>query len=146
MRFVDGRLSLLFESDSSLDAIDPLWTEVVGALDHAAPRLSTETLDRFRTVLVEAVVNAIVHGHREDGRPLQVEVHLESGRLEARVHDSGPGFVFSTVDLAPMDAEHGRGLFLMRHMSDEARYRQNPLGNTMHLALAVTAPPLGEPS
>jgi serine/threonine-protein kinase RsbW len=77
----------------------------------------------------EAVINAIVHGNRED-RGLDVDVTLTAngGSLTARIRDRGEGF---DPDKAPDPTDDpnllrtsGRGLLLMRAFVDSVAYRR----------------------
>jgi serine/threonine-protein kinase RsbW len=77
----------------------------------------------------EAVINAIVHGNRED-RDLEVDVTLTAngGSLTARIRDQGEGF---DPDAAPDPTDDpnllrtsGRGLLLMRAFVDRVGYRR----------------------
>jgi len=77
----------------------------------------------------EAVINAIVHGNREN-RELTVDVTLTAngGSLTARIRDRGDGF---DPDEAPDPTDDpnllrtsGRGLLLMRAFVDSVAYRR----------------------
>jgi serine/threonine-protein kinase RsbW len=78
----------------------------------------------------EAVINAIVHGNREDPK---LEVHVtfaaDGGGLEATVRDQGKGFDPSqTPDPTEGDRvlkTSGRGLLLMRAFVDDVRFRKH---------------------
>lgn len=78
----------------------------------------------------EAVINAIVHGNREDPE-LEVHVTLSAGGsgLEAKVRDRGGGFDPSaTPDPTEGDQvlkSSGRGLLLMRAFVDEVEFRRH---------------------
>jgi len=141
---VDGadvarEIVLWFEIPSELEALDDLWTAVASELQREV-QLQEKTLLDFRLALMEAASNAIVHGHGEDGRPLAVEVVAGPQRLEAAVHDSGPGFQMpGSAALPDADAEHGRGLWMMEHLLDEVRYERTGADNVMRLCLG----PLG---
>jgi anti-sigma regulatory factor (Ser/Thr protein kinase) len=135
------RLSCTFHIRSHLDELDPLWAEVEAEL-LIWVALSERTRSDFRLALTEAVANAILHAHGEDGRPLDVEVVIERGRLEARVHDSGPGFVLTESDAtrrAP-PLETGRGLGLVQALAADVRYSRDAASNELSFALAVDWP------
>lgn len=137
----DDRLSCIFRIQSHLDELDPLWTEVEAELSLWVP-LDRRTLADFRLALTEAVANAILHAHGEDGRPLDVEVVIAKGRLEARVHDSGPGFVLTETDVTqrPCTRENGRGLGLVQALARDVRYLRDAASNELSFALAVDWP------
>lgn len=140
MRTLD-RLSCLFRIRSDLAEIDPLWDEVESELRVWVP-LTERTRSDFRLALTEAVANAILHAHGEDGRPLDVEVIIERGRLEARVHDSGPGFVLTESDVTRQSStvESGRGLGLLQALAADVQYLRDAASNELSFALAVDWP------
>ena len=135
------RLSCTFRIRSDLDELDPLWAEVEAELQLWVS-LSEPTRSDFRLALTEAVANAILHAHGEDGRPLDVEVIVERGRLEARVHDSGPGFVLTESDVTRRASrlESGRGLGLVQALAADVRYLRDAASNELSFALAVDWP------
>ena len=77
----------------------------------------------------EAVINAIVHGNREDPElKVNVTISAASDGLTARVWDQGEGF---DPGAAPNPTEgdnllksSGRGLLLMRAFVDEVEFRR----------------------
>ena len=77
--------------------------------------------------MTEAVNNAIVHGNRLDENKLVfVEYELRTADLYFKITDQGPGFDFEHVPdpTAPENLEkpNGRGVFLMRQLSDECTF------------------------
>jgi serine/threonine-protein kinase RsbW len=89
-----------------------------------------------RIALVEAVVNALTHGHRGDpGKRVRVSYLLSAEQVVAEVVDEGPGFDPQRVPdpLAPENLERpgGRGLLLMRSFMTWVRF--NGRGNCVTL-------------
>jgi anti-sigma regulatory factor (Ser/Thr protein kinase) len=90
--------------------------------------------------LHEAVENAVRHGSRE-GVALHVRVSLSSDghSVEAVVEDDGPAFDPLSVPAprAPQRIEDvipgGHGIQLMRHFTDEIRYRREGERNRLTL-------------
>ena len=77
--------------------------------------------------MTEGVNNAIVHGNRLDATKLVfVEYELRESDLYFKITDQGPGFDFEHVPdpTAPENLEkpNGRGVFLMRQLSDECTF------------------------
>ncbi len=77
--------------------------------------------------MTEAVNNAIVHGNRLDENKLVfVEYELRNADLYFKITDQGPGFDFEHVPdpTSPENLEkpNGRGVFLMRQLSDECTF------------------------
>jgi serine/threonine-protein kinase RsbW len=95
--------------------------------------------------MTEAVNNAIVHGNRLDENKLVfVEYELRETDLFFKVTDQGPGFDFEHVPdpTAPENLEkpNGRGVFLMRQLSDECTFTDEGrvVEMTFHSVFATT--------
>ncbi len=92
----------------------------------------------LRTVLAEALANAITYGNREDPtKKVEVRVEARSEFIRVTVTDSGEGFDPSVVPdpTAPegVEREFGRGLFVIRHLVDAVDF--NAKGNAVCLTL-----------
>ena len=109
-------------------------------------RAVTEALERrgcgedvlfaVRLALEEAVVNAIRHGNKADpNKKIRVDYLLEDTRLEVNIEDEGPGFDLESVPDPTaeenLEADHGRGILLMRVYMDEVAYSER--GNRVTL-------------
>ena len=89
------------------------------------------TEDNYGNVLIavtEAVNNAITHGnHSEAGKRVKVSVEQEGSKVVFTVSDEGEGFDFENVPdpTAPENIEKidGRGIFLMKSLSDGVEYK-----------------------
>ena len=73
---------------------------------------------------VEAVNNGIVHGNKMNPEKfVYVEVSTDNKTFKIEVEDEGEGFDFENLPdpTSPENIEniHGRGVFLMGHLSDE---------------------------
>jgi serine/threonine-protein kinase RsbW len=103
------------------------------------------TLDlNFRVGITEALANAVLYGNESDpAKTIRVEVSLNGERVVVCVSDEGNGFDPSSVPdpTAPenLSAPGGRGLFLIRHLMDEAQY--NERGNSIRMVLTRRPPP-----
>ncbi|MGW0736316.1 ATP-binding protein [Streptomyces sp. NPDC002851] len=89
--------------------------------------------------LSEACSNAVAHGGRAGERPepgdaYRVTAYLDGEKCWIEVTDSGPGFPLAehtrpaprpTVEV-DLDAEHGRGLGLIREIADHASFDNRP--------------------
>lgn len=126
-----------FEERRHTLKIDHVMAADVGQLEEVASRITrqigeagcSEDLESVELVLREAIANAILHGSK--GSPFQavricVALPAEGG-IDIVVKDTGPGFDPSQVadPLAESNllANHGRGLFLIRQLMDEVRFR-----------------------
>src|SRR5712671_1300180 len=105
-----------------LAAVRPAATSARQAL--AYHDASEEDLVSCELALVEACNNAILYAD-ESGRKKPIEIHLlgyDSG-LEIHIIDHTPGFDWpADIELPGAEAEHGRGLFIIRSMMDEVTY------------------------
>ncbi|MFJ9926764.1 ATP-binding protein [Streptomyces misionensis] len=78
--------------------------------------------------LGEACANAVEHGGA-GGTPqgYRVTAYLDGERCRIEVADSGPGFAHTRGSLpARPDAEHGRGLCLIRELADHVHIGPEP--------------------
>jgi len=79
---------------------------------------------------IEAANNAIVHGNKLDPeKKVKVEIIKRRERIEVYVEDQGNGFDYMRIPdpTAPENIEniHGRGVFLMKQLSDEVNFYKN---------------------
>lgn len=77
--------------------------------------------------LTEAVNNAIYHGNRNDpDKKVSLHYKADPQRFYFRIEDEGPGFDYENIPdpTSPENIEkpNGRGVFLMRHLSDEINF------------------------
>lgn len=132
---VTGHIQLEFPS--SVRYVRDVVDEVVEACERLAFSGTRATLN-LRVALGEAVANAILYGNGEDpDKRVQVQAELSSGQARITVSDEGPGFDPEAI-LDPTLPEnrqksHGRGLFLLRSLTDELRF--NEPGNAVTLVL-----------
>ena len=92
----------------------------------------------LRTVLAEALANAITYGNREDpSKHVEVRVEARRDAIRVTVTDAGEGFDPGRVPDPTMpdalDREDGRGLFVIRHLVDAVDF--NAKGNAVCLTL-----------
>ena len=90
----------------------------------------------LRLSLDEALINAVVHGNKEDpSRVAFVEYAVHFDRVELTVTDQGEGFdhgnVESCTDPKNIMRPGGRGVCLIRKYMDKAEY--NERGNSLHM-------------
>mgnify|MGYP000927169855 FL=1 len=77
--------------------------------------------------VTECISNAIVHGNQsESSKLVHLELQMEPGLLRCSIEDEGNGFDFNQLP-DPTDPENlektgGRGIFLMKHLSDEVKF------------------------
>lgn len=101
--------------------------------------------DYFGNIIVavtEAVNNAIVHGNKSDeAKKVTVAFELIQGCVTFTVTDEGMGFnpnaVPDPTDPATESADMGRGLYLMKSLSDGLEFSDN--GSTVQIRFAVSS-------
>ncbi|OIJ92002.1 ATP-binding protein [Streptomyces colonosanans] len=80
--------------------------------------------------LSEACANAVEHGgdgvHGDASEAYRVTAYLDGEMCRIEVADSGPGFASDSPCPARADAEHGRGLCLIRELADHVHIGDRP--------------------
>jgi serine/threonine-protein kinase RsbW len=92
--------------------------------------INEEHYGNILIAITEGVNNAITHGNRENpDAQVVVEFETNNGTLRCRITDEGPGFDYENVPdpTSPENIEkpNGRGVFLMRHLSDDIQFEDN---------------------
>jgi serine/threonine-protein kinase RsbW len=121
-------LHLELSMKSEINAISPFVDELMLKIkEHHCDPGSEFAIE---LALREALANAVIHGNREDAQK-KVHVRCECGPNSGvflAIRDEGPGFDPGNVPnpLAPenLDAEHGRGILLMKQFMDEIHYER----------------------
>lgn len=95
--------------------------------------LNNEELDSWELVLAEATKNAVAYA-TDAGKehPIVIEILAGTETIEARVFDHTPGFEFpERPTLPPPESRGGRGLYLMRELTDTVAYLRGREGNCL---------------
>lgn len=93
-----------------------------------AYQISDDIYGNIMIAVTEAVNNAIVHGNRLD-RKKKVDLHLQlkEDALQFIVQDEGAGFDYQHLpdptDPHNLNKPNGRGIFLIKQLADEVRFR-----------------------
>ena len=103
--------------------------------------LPDKTLERLKTAVAEATMNAMEHGNRYRSEvPVLIEVAASDADLSVRITDEGsgpPAFDSETPDLvAKLDGAQtprGWGLFLIKSMVDEMNVTGDERHHTIEL-------------
>lgn len=101
-------------------------------IDEVAVELSIVS-DLYGNLLIstiEAVTNAIIHGNDNDpDKVVKISIEKFDKSLNVTVADEGPGF---NVDIVPdptkpdyIEQPNGRGIFLMRNLTDDLKFEKN---------------------
>jgi anti-sigma regulatory factor (Ser/Thr protein kinase) len=85
----------------------------------------------------EALINAVAHAPLT---PVLVAACVRYDRLVLEVSDEGPGFDAARVrqdELPDLDADHGRGLFLIHQLMDAVRIDSSESGTIIRMELGL---------
>ena len=101
-------------------------------IDNAKERFSLDD-DIYGNIMIavtEAVNNAISHGNANDrSKNVFLSLFLDSSMIRFVIKDEGSGFNYENLPdpTAPENIEKlgGRGIFLMKHLSDEVDFKDN---------------------
>ncbi|MGH3089458.1 MAG: ATP-binding protein [Rubrobacteraceae bacterium] len=91
--------------------------------------LPSPTMERLKTAVAEATMNAMEHGNEYDPeKPVFIEAAVSGGELSIRITDEGPGPEIPEAETPDIEAKlenrqtpRGWGLFLIESMVDELR-------------------------
>ena len=116
--------------------------KVESLIDQVCDELSLNE-DYYGNILIavtEAVNNAIIHGNKnEEAKVVKVDVTKSNSSVVFSVADQGEGFDFENLPdpTAPENLEKpdGRGIFLMRNLSDGVDFELN--GSKVSITFAV---------
>jgi serine/threonine-protein kinase RsbW len=128
------RYKLVLQSNlNSISRIEPYVNQIVSDFG-----INDEIYGNILIALTEAVNNAILHGNKED-KSKKVTIKLVSNnpknQLVFQISDDGPGFNHNHIP-DPTAPENilklgGRGVFLMRQLSDKIEFMNN--GSTVQI-------------
>ncbi len=92
--------------------------------------VSEDVFGNMLVAVTEAVTNAIYHGNKADpGKKIKLSYILNNHNLSFKITDEGPGFDYYNLPdpTAPenIEKECGRGIFLMKHLTDQLIFSEN---------------------
>ncbi len=107
--------------------------------------LSERTMERLKTAVAEATMNAMEHGnHYKAELPVIIEVAASDAQLSVKITDEGsgpPAFQSETPDLEAklegMQTPRGWGLFLIKSMVDDMNVTGDDHHHTVELILQL---------
>lgn len=99
--------------------------------------------DNYGNILIastEAVNNAIHHGNKSNPMAeVKVSYEVKDKELTFIIEDEGPGFDFDSLpdptDPKNIEKPHGRGVFLMRNLSDDISFSED--GNIVKMKFNI---------
>jgi len=113
-------------------------------IDNAKERfqLDEDLYGNIMIAVTEAVNNAIKHGNSNNSsKNVFLSLTLDENLLTFVIKDEGSGFEYDNLPdpTAPENIEkpRGRGIFLMRHLSDEVEFTEN--GKTVELSFYMNS-------
>jgi serine/threonine-protein kinase RsbW len=123
-----------FDMPSAIPEVRPATERVLAFL--APLGLDASVLFDVRLCLEESLINAVKYGNREKREvPVRVEAAYSDREIFLAVEDRGPGFdparVQDPTDGGNLEAQSGRGVFLIRHLMDRVEY--NARGNRVEM-------------
>lgn len=91
--------------------------------------IHSDVYGKLLLAVVEGVNNAIVHGNKlQKDKDVVVEYDISDKEILFQISDSGEGFDYSNLPdpTTPENIErtHGRGIFLMNHLSDKLEFNE----------------------
>jgi serine/threonine-protein kinase RsbW len=91
--------------------------------------IHSDVYGKLLLAVVEGVNNAIVHGNKlQKDKDVVVEYDINDKEILFQISDSGEGFDYSNLPdpTRPENIErtHGRGIFLMNHLSDKLEFNE----------------------
>ena len=113
-------------------------------IDNAKERfhLDEDLYGNIMIAVTEAVNNAIKHGNANNSsKNVFLSLTLNENLLKFVIKDEGTGFEYNNLPdpTAPENIEKpgGRGIFLMKHLSDEVEFTEN--GKTVELSFYMNS-------
>jgi serine phosphatase RsbU (regulator of sigma subunit)/anti-sigma regulatory factor (Ser/Thr protein kinase) len=130
-----GEFSLASEPGNELQVMEEVATIV-----QASP-LPRERMERLKTAVAEATMNAMEHGnHYRDDLTVDIQVLASPSAIKVRISDYGNDHIIpepETPDLeaklAGLQSPRGWGLFLIKNMVDEMKVYSDEIHHTVEL-------------
>ena len=134
----DSSFEIRARMPSQIEAISPLVDRMMRLIEQSHCVLGVEPA--VELALREALNNAVLHGNRLDPVKLvQVHCRCEVGEgVSILIKDQGRGFDPSAIAdpsiVGNLEAEHGRGILLMRWLMDEVSFEFGYSGTEVHMS------------
>ncbi len=115
------------------DARDAVRAVIQWLVDH---RIQDDECRQWELVLAEAANNAVLHATPEQTRlTVRIEAALSADDIDVRIIDHTSGFDWPEEAALPEDddSEHGRGLFIIRSLTDHVSYLRGQDYNVLSL-------------
>ncbi|MBA2312438.1 MAG: SpoIIE family protein phosphatase [Actinobacteria bacterium] len=128
--------SLPSELGNERQAVQPV-------VDAVQTLISGKRLERLKTAVAEATMNAIEHGNESDPKlPVEIRVLADDERIMVQVSDQGGERPIADAEAPDLEAKlagtqtpRGWGLFLIKNMVDDMRVSSDAKQHTIELIL-----------
>jgi serine/threonine-protein kinase RsbW len=102
--------------------------------------IDQERFINFHIAVSEALINAIVHGNKENPeKRVLVDIYENDDSLEVVVKDEGEGFNVNKLpdptESENLHKEHGRGVYIMKMLTDGYECYTDDSGTTVKLVI-----------
>ena len=103
-------------------------------------KIDEERFINFHIAASEALMNAIIHGNRESPvKKVYVDIYEDDSDLQLVIKDEGIGFsqelVPDPTDDGNLHKDHGRGIFIMKSLTDGYECSSGNDGTTVLLTI-----------
>jgi len=138
-------VELTYSLSSDVAMVSPFVDDLMHTINILRAMDGTEV--DIEVALREALLNAMIHGNREDpGKRVYLRVCCRAdGEVSIAIRDEGAGFESGSVPdpTAPEHrlSTHGRGIYLMRALMDEVSFEE--AGTVVHMRKSPNSPPYG---
>jgi serine/threonine-protein kinase RsbW len=138
---------LLMQGNDQLQTLElRSQPDSIGAVERMIDQLrdqyevSEDMYGNMLVALTEAVTNAIYHGNQSDpGKKVHIKYGRVNNSLNFTISDEGRGFDYYNLPdpTAPenLEKECGRGIFLMKHLTDQLIFSENGRVVELHFKL-----------
>jgi len=130
---------------SELSNVRFVVEELISCLQHNCGELCEEVLFDLKVILNEVLVNAIMHGNREDeSKKVKIDAGItEKGDVFLIIEDEGSGYDYeeicekhkSTVTNVDDMVENGRGIMIVKGLCDKVKV--NKKGNKIIILKSI---------
>jgi serine/threonine-protein kinase RsbW len=102
--------------------------------------LIQDRLINYQIAISEALVNAIVHGNKENPeKSVFIEINFDKEKLETKIKDQGNGFILEDIpdptENNNLLKEHGRGIFIIKSLVDKFECHSSKNGTEFILTI-----------
>ena len=131
---INSQVSItLNSSKSSVSQIEPILEQLKTQL-----QIDDNKYYNILIAITEAVNNAVIHGNKNDpNKKVEFKINFFEGNLEFFIQDEGKGFdpenIADPRDENNLRKEGGRGVFLIKSLSNNALYEKNSRGMLLNL-------------